>query len=700
MTHLLTLLGSAGLSHAFTSTDSGVICDGPLPPFAYSTPPLPDGESLTLQHLCANTDQGGVEGYTVQGFCARRRLTPPPGWDQTTPLPIQQEFRVSLSALNPNGVLLRLSHYCLLRCVCNSQGDATRAPLDYSDWAVPARQSPSHSYLFNLPNLADLRPQELVGWFGGKWLEITAYSNPSQDLHTENPPNLFFGVTERALRLKTEHEIVCEGSMPTFPLPNGQDPAVYDNDLKKLCATPLDHGYNAASAGAFCRPLDGEEADIEFADEMTPQKEWTWDYGQYPHDTAVPPAAMKVRNYCWNKCTCVTGERPHTRALAGMWHWMTTHQNHFLLDRQLRDPSPPGLPATDSARPASIGCFDSLSCVVASLNGTAPHCKQGSGPKDQQYLCQLDSNGRPATTPAAVAPDDTDIDVSTSPAHHICHGSCTSVNRGCSWASTGDCVCAAPRLSIFFWFAGGCIATHVFRDELRKRSYGSDLFTSSITSSRRSVPLRPALLHSKRTASNTVISDNSTADNYNYTSLYDPSAVLTVTDQNPVVPEGVLPAPCNASYVSLACANSTDGIVHEPPNMWLGALLPSNFTLDMLYTQPPPRVPDEFYQVHSLIRSGDAGYLALASTLDPEEAYEDTDLDYTNGLTNGTLNSTVATSFGAAGSITAAPVSLSTGISTRQVSPVASPTTATWPDIDDIHVPGNHGLVEDTVNSD
>ena len=615
----------------------------------------------------------------------------------------QQEFQVALSALDPDGGLVRLSHYCLLRCICNTQGNARRAPLDYSDWIIPEKESwqaPSRSYQFNLPNLADLSPTQLSYVYGGKWLEIRAKDTPTQNLFVEGPPDQSFGLAVRPFRLKRLHEILCVGNMPTFALPNGQDPAVFNGDLDKLCATPLGFGYNAASAGAYCRPLDGGEADIDFADEMTPQKEWTWDYGQYPHDGAVPPAAMKVRNYCWNKCTCVTGKQPKTRALAGMWHWMTAHQNQFLLDRQLQDPSPPGLSATDSTRPASIGCFDSLSCVVASLNGIAPHCKQGTGPKDQRYLCQLDSNGKPMITPAAMAPGDTDIDVSTSPAHHICYGSCTSVNRGCSWASTGDCVCAAPRLSIFFWFAGGCIATHVLRDELRRRSLGSDLLASSTVSPRLSIPLRPALLHGKRTTSNTSISDNSTTGNYDYRTFYDPASILTVTDQNPVVPEGVLPAPCNASYVSLACASSTDGIVHEPPNMWLGALLLSNFTLDMIHIQSPPRVPDEFYKVHNLIRSGDAGYLGLASTLDPQGAYQDSDFDDTNNSTDNTVHATVATSSGMTASLSSVPVVvLSTEISTSQVSPLPRPTATTGPDAGDLHVSGPPGLVEDISNT-
>lgn len=53
------------------------------------------------------------------------------------------------------------------------------------------------------------------------------------------------------------------------------------------------------------------------------------------------------------------------------------------------------------------------------------------------------------------------------------------------------------------------------------------------------------------------------------------------------------PAPCNESYVSYACAQSTDGIVHEPPGKWLGALLPVNHNDP---TTPP--IPGDWLRIH------------------------------------------------------------------------------------------------------
>ena len=56
---------------------------------------------------------------------------------------------------------------------------------------------------------------------------------------------------------------------------------------------------------------------------------------------------------------------------------------------------------------------------------------------------------------------------------------------------------------------------------------------------------------------------------------------------------GLLPSPCNASYVSFACADSIDGIVHESPQNWLGALVPEN-------AKELPPVPEEFLRIHGV----------------------------------------------------------------------------------------------------
>ena len=54
-----------------------------------------------------------------------------------------------------------------------------------------------------------------------------------------------------------------------------------------------------------------------------------------------------------------------------------------------------------------------------------------------------------------------------------------------------------------------------------------------------------------------------------------------------------MPAPCNESYVSFACVNSTTGIVHEGAEKWLGALLTS-------HPAEPPPIPTQWLQIHGL----------------------------------------------------------------------------------------------------
>ena len=62
-----------------------------------------------------------------------------------------------------------------------------------------------------------------------------------------------------------------------------------------------------------------------------------------------------------------------------------------------------------------------------------------------------------------------------------------------------------------------------------------------------------------------------------------------------MIPDAPYPAPCNESYISYACADSTDGIVYEPPEMWLGALLPDDASPSVL-----PPAPERWLQINGL----------------------------------------------------------------------------------------------------
>ena len=142
---------------------------------------------------------------------------------------------------------------------------------------------------------------------------------------------------------------------------------------------------------------------------------------------------------------------------------------------------------------------------------------------------------------------------------HTCSGTCTSVNRGCNYASNGDCKCFAPPVSLFYWHEGDCGTRLPFK---AKRDVAQHRYSYYLNATAQFTP-----------------SDKVTA----------PAGPLP--DHAAQLASGLLPSPCNASYVSFACADSTDGIVHEPPQNWLGALLPEN-------TKELPPVPEEFLRIH------------------------------------------------------------------------------------------------------
>ena len=140
-----------------------------------------------------------------------------------------------------------------------------------------------------------------------------------------------------------------------------------------------------------------------------------------------------------------------------------------------------------------------------------------------------------------------------------CSGTCTSVDRGCNRASNGRCQCFAPPVSLSFWHIGDCGTRLPFkakRDLAQQRhSHYLNATGEFASSNEATAPLGPVPNHAAQLAS------------------------------------GLLPSPCNASYVSFACSDSSDGIVHEPPQNWLGALVPEG-------AKELPPVPKEFLRIH------------------------------------------------------------------------------------------------------
>ena len=150
---------------------------------------------------------------------------------------------------------------------------------------------------------------------------------------------------------------------------------------------------------------------------------------------------------------------------------------------------------------------------------------------------------------------------SNSASTRTCTKTCSNINRDCDRFFTGDCKCYAPPVSSLFWHSGGCgLVHHLPKRDLaqHRRSYYLNATAQFAPSNKTPTPPGPHPDIAAQLAS------------------------------------GLLPSPCNVSYVSFACSDSLDGIVHEPPQMWLGALLPEKAKESN--TLPP--VPEKWLRIH------------------------------------------------------------------------------------------------------
>ncbi|MCJ1264196.1 hypothetical protein MMC22_004067 [Lobaria immixta] len=146
-----------------------------------------------------------------------------------------------------------------------------------------------------------------------------------------------------------------------------------------------------------------------------------------------------------------------------------------------------------------------------------------------------------------------------------CSGTCTSVNLGCTSQSPRECNCFAPPVGLFYWHQGDC-GTRL--PSKAKRDLAQQRYSHYLNATVRFASSYKAIA---------------------------PSGPLP--DRAAQLASGLLPSPCNASYVSFACSDSPDGIVHEPPQNWLGALLPQGAT------KLPP-APKIFLSIHGLEEGG------------------------------------------------------------------------------------------------
>ncbi|MCJ1270028.1 hypothetical protein MMC22_009921 [Lobaria immixta] len=156
---------------------------------------------------------------------------------------------------------------------------------------------------------------------------------------------------------------------------------------------------------------------------------------------------------------------------------------------------------------------------------------------------------------------------------YMCAKTCTSVDHGCPMFSTGFCKCYAPPATAEFWHTGNCGLVQHIGFPVQTGPHGRRSYNLDLAQQRHSYYLN---------ATSHFASPNGA------TALPGPSPELHAQ-----LASGMLPSPCNASYVSFACGDSPDGIVHEPPENWLGALLPEG-------AKELPPVPKEFLKIRKL----------------------------------------------------------------------------------------------------
>ena len=212
------------------------------------------------------------------------------------------------------------------------------------------------------------------------------------------------------------------------------------------------------------------------------------------------------------------------------------------------------------------------------------HCTCGVGTKRnfQVYTKDLDypkditsSSGNPRLTSSGESVEG-GASYSGNPNHsqqYECAKTCTSVDHGCPLLSTGFCKCYAPPATAEFWHTGNCGLVQHIGFPVQTGPHGRRSYNLDLAQQRHSYYLN-ATAH--------FASPNGA------TALPGPPPELHAQ-----LASGMLPSPCNTSYVSFACGDSPDGIVHEPPENWLGALLPEG-------AKELPPVPKEFLKIRKL----------------------------------------------------------------------------------------------------
>ncbi|MCJ1268659.1 hypothetical protein MMC22_008547 [Lobaria immixta] len=215
-------------------------------------------------------------------------------------------------------------------------------------------------------------------------------------------------------------------------------------------------------------------------------------------------------------------------------------------------------------------CLSLCICGIETTRISSEYTEELDDPKEVTA-----ASGNPRLIPSGNSVEEgASYSVNSNPSQQYqCAKTCTSVDHGCPLFSAGFCKCYAPPATAEFWHTGNCGLVQHIGFPVHTGSHGRRSYNLDLAQQRHSYYL------------------NATAH------FASPNGAIAPPGPSPELhaqlASGMLPSPCNASYVSFACGDSPDGIVHELPENWLGALLPEG-------AKELPPVPKEFLKLRKL----------------------------------------------------------------------------------------------------
>ena len=141
-----------------------------------------------------------------------------------------------------------MAFYCQLRCKCSGVSPDRQEPLDVGN-VIYFQQSnaidlpnPGNLQLYTIDQGLDrdeTKPGRVIKL--SQTLPVTRGNPEYEYANRDGSPREFEGRFYHYLTLRPEHEIRCDGLLPTFDLPAMDVPTEFD-DLTHLCAVPLSGG--------------------------------------------------------------------------------------------------------------------------------------------------------------------------------------------------------------------------------------------------------------------------------------------------------------------------------------------------------------------------------------------------------------------------------------------------------------------------